>query len=472
MHTYPMIINGESRSGTMREIKSPFDGSVVGEVEFAEQPQIEAALTSTVEAAPRMAALSTFNRVKILHGMAQGLLRRKEEVAAVISAEAGKPIRYAEAEAARAVQTFTDAAEQCKELGGEFVSIDSVGAGRGRHGLVRRFPVGPVAAISPFNFPLNLAAHKIAPAIAVGCPVVLKPASQTPMSAVILGQLAQEAGIPAGGLNVVPSSREAANQLTVDERLKLLTFTGSAEVGWAMKNRSGKKRVLLELGGNAAVIIGPDADLSEVVPHLVAGCFAYAGQICISVQRIFVFDSLKATLLEQLVAATEAQAKVGDPADPKVMVGPMIDLANQQRILTWIEEARAAGARVLCGNAAMGTCVLPTVLTEVDPALRICAEEAFGPIVIVERVNSWQEAIERTNDSRFGLQCGVFTNNLRALWECFEGIEVGGVIHNDCPTFRVDHMPYGGVKDSGLGREGPRYAMEEMSERRLLVLNP
>jgi acyl-CoA reductase-like NAD-dependent aldehyde dehydrogenase len=472
MRQFELVIDGQPGRGTAREIRSPYDDSVVGQVSFGDGADVEAAIAAAQAAAPRVAALAPHQRVAILQRMAVGLKQRSEEMAHIIADEAGKPIRYARVEAERASDTFTDAAEQCKRLQGEYVAIDAVEGGHGRQGIVRRFPVGPVAGISPFNFPLNLASHKVAPAIAAGCSMVLKPASQTPMSAMVLGQVAAEAGLPPGGLTVVPANREAANLLTVDERLKLLTFTGSAEVGWAMKARAGKKRVVLELGGNAAAVVGPDADLEQVVARLVLGSFAYAGQICISVQRIFVLSPLFVRFIERFDAATRKLAKHGDPADPEVMVGPMIDRANHARILEWIEEARKAGGKVLCGGEPAGSCVAATVLTGVDPKLRICAEEAFGPVVVVEPVSDWQEAIERVNDSHFGLQCGVFTNDLSALWQCFEGIEVGGVIHNDYPTFRVDHMPYGGVKDSGFGREGPRYAIEEMSELRLLVLNP
>jgi len=472
MRELKLSIGGQPHDGKPRTIKSPHDGRVVGEVHFGERAEIEAAMESARRAGPAMAALAPHRRAAILREMAAGLARRSDENARIISDEAGKPLRFARAEAERAVDTFNEAAEQCRRLSGEYVGIDAVAAGHGRHGIVRRFPVGPVAGISPFNFPLNLAAHKVAPAIAAGCPMVLKPASQTPMSALVLAELAVEAGLPPGGLNVVPASREAANLLTTDERMRLLTFTGSAEVGWAMKARAGKKRVVLELGGNAAALVGPDADLAEAVPRLVTGAFAYAGQVCISVQRIFVLDPLFDEFLSRFVEATRTLARVGDPADPDVVVGPMIDRANQERVLEWIDEARAAGARVCCGGEPRGTCVTPAVLTDVDPKLRISAEEAFGPVVVVERVSGWDEAIARTNDSRFGLQCGVFTRDIKALWRCFEGIEVGGVIHDDFPTFRVDLMPYGGVKDSGFGREGPRYAIEEMSELRLLVLKP
>jgi glyceraldehyde-3-phosphate dehydrogenase (NADP+) len=468
-----LIIGEQAADGAeLRPIKSPFDGEEVGRVGFGSEADLEAAIQTAAEAGPVMAALPTHARVAILQRMAAGLRRRQEENGKIISDEAGKPIRFASIEAARAVDTFTEAAERCKRLEGDVIQIDAVESGEGRQGIVRRFPVGPVAGISPFNFPLNLASHKVAPAIAAGCSMVLKPASQTPLSAFVLREVAIEAGLPPGALTVIPASRRVADGLVADERFKLLTFTGSAEVGWGMKARAGKKKVVLELGGNAAAIVGPDADLEQVIPRLVVGSFAYAGQVCISVQRIFVLEPLAASFLERFVEATKTLAKTGDPRNPEVVVGPMIDPPNQERVIEWIEEARAAGARVLCGGERQGTCVTPAVITEADPGLQVCAEEVFGPVVVVERVKDWAEAIERTNDSRFGLQCGVFTNDLKALWSCYEAIEVGGVIHNDFPTFRVDHMPYGGVKDSGFGREGPRYAIEEMTEPRLLVLNP
>ena len=473
MRTFELHIGDQPRQGTPTEIRSPFDRDVVvGQVDFAGDQVVAEAVAAAAAAAPVMGRIPRAGRVKILHHMAHGLLRRQDELATIISQEAGKPITYARGEAARAAETFTAAADVCKNEGSESINIDAVEAGIGRHGLIRRFPLGAVAGISPFNFPLNLSAHKVAPALAAGCSMVLKPASQTPMSALVLAELAREAGVPDGAFSVTPASRGAANQLVTDERFKLLTFTGSAEVGWDMKHRAGNKRVVLELGGNAAALVGPDADLDEAVPKLVVGAFAYAGQICISVQRVFVFDEIADEFISRFVETTRTGARTGDPADPAVVNGPMIDPWNRDRVLEWIEEARADGARVLCGGQAQGTCVQPTVLTEADPGLRVCCEEAFAPVVIIERVKDWQEAIDRTNASKFGLQCGVYTNDLRAAFACFEGIEVGGVIHNDFPLFRVDHMPYGGVKDSGQGREGPRYAFEEMTEPRLLVLKP
>ena len=455
-----------------RVIRSPFNEAAVGQVPQAGGDEIEEATEVAVAAAKELAALPRHARVKALNHMAHGVLRRQEELARIICDEAGKPIAYAEIEAARAAQTFIAAAEVLKTEGGEVIPVDSVPHGDGRTGIVRRVPVGPVVGISPFNFPLNLAAHKVAPSIAAGCSMVLKPASQTPMSAMMLGALAREAGLPDGTLTVVPAARSAADRLIPDERFKLLTFTGSAEVGWDMKARAGKKKVVLELGGNAAAVVGPDADLDSVVPKLVVGAFAYAGQICISVQRIFVMAPLYDDFVERFVAATEASAKVGDPRDPDVMVGPMIDSWNLERTARWVDEARDGGARIQCGGEPHGTCYKPTVITDADPSLKVVCEEAFAPVVVVQKVGSWDDAIAAVNDSDFGLQCAVFTNDINALWRCHEQIEVGGLIHNDSSLFRVDHMPYGGVKDSGFGREGPHYAYEEMTEPRLLVLNP
>jgi len=472
MRSFDLIIDGKVKKCDTRVIKSPYDGSDVGQVAVAGEAEIEEATEATVRAAKHMAALPRHARVKILRDTAHKLIRHQEELGEIICDEAGKPITYAKAEAARAVSTFNVAADLLTTRGDETIPIDCVPHGEGRTGFVCRVPLGAIVGISPFNFPLTLSGHKVAPAIAAGNAMVLKPASQTPMSGLLLGQLAREAGLPAGALNVVPANRQAADRLVNDERFKLLTFTGSAEVGWDMKGRAGKKKVVLELGGNAAAIVGPDADLDAVIPKLVTGAFAYAGQVCISVQRIFVLDPLGKPFLERFVEATRARAKVGNPRDPEVMVGPMIDQGNLERVLTWVEEARNAGARVCCGGEAEGTCITPTIITETDPKLKVCAEEAFAPLVVVERVSDWDEAITRTNDSTFGLQCAVFTGDIKALWQCFEAIEVGGVIHNDSSLFRVDHMPYGGVKDSGFGREGPRYTYEEMTEPRLLVLNP
>ena len=473
MRKFDLMIAGKSVAGTGRKaIRSPWNGEPVGEVAFAGPEEMELAIGTAVSAAKSAASMEKSRRIGVLKSMADGIGTRADELAAAICAEAGKPIRYARGEVARARENLTAAAAACRELDREMVPLDVAKAGRGRLGLVRRFPVGPVAAISPFNFPLNLAVHKLAPAIAAGCPVVLKPASQTPMSALLLQELAFEAGLPEHALSVVPASREVADSLVTDSRIRLLTFTGSAEVGWEMKARAGKKKVVLELGGNAACIVGPDADPSGVAAKLVSGCFAYSGQVCISVQRIFVFRELFEALRNELLRATEKLAVVGDPADRGVMVGPMIDDASRDRTLRRLQAARAEGAEILCGGRARGTCIEPTLVTGTSPDMEVVAEEAFAPVAVFESVSGWDEAISRAGDTRFGLQVGVFTNDLSAVWRCWEEIEVGGVIHNDTPQFRVDHMPYGGVRDSGFGREGPRYAVMEMTEPRLLALNP
>ncbi|MGM0627511.1 MAG: aldehyde dehydrogenase family protein [Candidatus Fermentibacterota bacterium] len=473
MREFDLEIAGKRMAGLQRRaVLSPWDGRQVGEVSLAGPEEMDAAVEAAVGAGPRMAAMPKSRRIAILHAMAESVGERAEELAGIISDEAGKPIRYARGEVARAAENLMAAAAACRELDREMVPLDVAKAGSGRIGLVRRFPVGPVGAISPFNFPLNLAIHKVAPAIAAGCPVVLKPASRTPMSALVLRQLALDAGLPEAALTVVPAPREVADALVTDGRMKLLSFTGSAEVGWDMKARAGKKRVVLELGGNAACIVGPDADPEQVAPRLVSGCFAYSGQVCISVQRIYVFESLFDRMCDELLRATEKLAAVGDPADPEVMVGPMIDDAGRERTLARIVRARDAGARILCGGEAEGPCVRPTLITGADPDLEVVAEEAFAPLAVIEPVSGWDEAIARAADTRFGLQVGVFTNDLAAVWRCWEEIEVGGVIHGDTPQFRVDHMPYGGVRDSGFGREGPRYAIEEMTEPRLLALRP
>ncbi len=473
MREFELEIAGKRVAGAeCRAVLSPWDGRQVGEVSLAGPDEMDGAMEAAMAALPRMAAMPKSRRIAILHAMAESVRERGEELAEIVSDEAGKPIRYARGEVARAAENLMAAAAACRGLDREMVPLDVAKAGSGRIGLVRRFPVGPVAAISPFNFPLNLAVHKLAPAVAAGCPVVLKPASRTPMSALVLRQLALDAGLPEDALTVVPAPREVADALVTDRRMKLLTFTGSAEVGWELKARAGKKRVVLELGGNAACIVGPDADPDEVAPKLVSGCFAYSGQVCISVQRIYVFENLFDPLRDALLHATGKLAVVGDPADPKVMVGPMIDDHSRERALSRIARARDAGARILCGGEAAGPCVQPTLITGADPDLEVVAEEAFAPLAVIEPVSGWDEAIARAADTRFGLQVGVFTNDLDGVWRCWEEIEVGGVIHNDTPQFRVDHMPYGGVRDSGFGREGPRYAVEEMTEPRLLALRP
>jgi len=433
---------------------------------------VELAVQAARESFHAISEMPAHRRCEILRGIAQGISERSDELAQTICDEAGKPIKLARGEVERAITTFSFAADEALRIGGETIPLDCVPGGVGRLGITRRFPAGPVLAISPFNFPLNLVAHKVAPAIASGNSIVLKPASQTPMSALTLAEIALDAGLPPGVLNVIPCRRDVADRMVEDPRFGILSFTGSAAVGWDLKGRAGRKKVILELGGNAAAIVEPDVDVEGVASRLAVGSFAYAGQICISVQRIFVHRSIERRFIDSLLKHTEEDIRWGDPRDPEVICGPLIDSGNVERILGWIEEARSRGAEVLCGGERHGNVVTPTVITGADPRLRIVAEEAFGPVVVVDTYSSFDEAISKVNDSAFGLQAGIFTNDLGRVFRAFERIEVGGLIHNDYPTFRVDPMPYGGVKSSGFGREGLRYAIEEMTELRLLVLRP
>jgi acyl-CoA reductase-like NAD-dependent aldehyde dehydrogenase len=418
-----------------------------------------------------MRKLAAHERRALCTRIANGIAARSDELAHTISAEAGKPIGISRGEVARGVQTFAFAAEEAWRLTHESIHLDAVPTGAGRHGIVRRFPVGLVAAVSPFNFPLNLVAHKLAPAFATGCPVVLKPASATPLTSMMLAEICAEAGLPAGGLNVVPCSRAAAAPLTTDDRFKLLSFTGSPAVGWDMKARAGKKKVVLELGGNASVIVDKDADLDKAARRTAVGAFVYAGQICISVQRVHVHANVYDAFKERLLTATAALG-IGDPSDEATQCGPLIDEKNAERIVAWIDEAKAAGADVLCGGERDGSVVKPCVLENVAGDSRLWCAEAFGPVCSLTRFATIDEAIAQVNDSAYGLQAGVFTDSVKHLWACFEGLEVGGIMHNDFPTFRVDHMPYGGVKDSGFGREGVGFAIEDYTELRHLALMP
>jgi acyl-CoA reductase-like NAD-dependent aldehyde dehydrogenase len=428
------------------------------------------AIQAAVRAFEVTRKLPSYERQRVLRAVAQGITDRREDFARTIALEAGKPIRTARAEVERAIFTFNIAAEESTRIYGQWLPLDLQAFAAGRWALVRRFPLGPIAAITPFNFPLNLVAHKWAPALAAGCTIVHKPASQTPLSSLLLAELVEQAGWPSGALNVLPLSSHDAEHLVADERLKMLTFTGSAVVGWDLKKKAGKKRVTLELGGNAGVIIHDDADLDYAAERCATGGFSYAGQSCISVQRIFVH----ATVMEDFLAAflpRVQKLKVGDPLEEATDVGSLISEADARRAEEWIYEATAAGARLLCGGKRNGSLLEPTVLTGTRPQQRVNCDEIFAPVVTVESYDDFGEAVRRVNDSRYGLQAGVFTRDTALLFRAYEELEVGGVIAGDAPTFRIDHMPYGGVKDSGLGREGLRYAIEEMTEQKILVVN-
>ena len=468
-----LIAGSWEESPQPHEIRSPFDGHVVGSTFLASAEQMERAVVGAQAGFERMRALGAWERADILRKTAAGIIARRDELAALLSAEAGKPIRDARAEIDRGALTFRLAAEEAERMIGETIPLDLAPSSKGRLGITRRFPVVPVLGISPFNFPLNLAAHKVAPAIAAGCSIVLKPPSADPLIMLKVAEIMTEAGLPEGALSVIPTARDVADKLIDDERFRLLSFTGSPVIGWKMKARAGKRRVLLELGGNAACIVDATANLDWAVKRSLIGAFAYAGQVCISVQRIFLHDSI-ADEFEKRFVAGAAKLKVGDPADEATDVGPLIDDGAAKRTQEWIAEAVTAGARVLAGGAPVKAgeprLFAPTILANVPRSARICSDEAFAPVVILERYSDFAMVIASVNESRFGLQCGLFSNDLAHVRTAFDQLEVGGVIVNDVPTYRIDNMPYGGVKESGLGREGIRWSIEEMTELRLLVL--
>jgi acyl-CoA reductase-like NAD-dependent aldehyde dehydrogenase len=451
-------------------VTNPADSSApVGATYNATPEQYEEAVSAAVAAFEKTRRLAAFERGAALRKISAGIAARREELGRLISLESGKPIRDALGEVDRAVLTFRFGAEEAERIGGEVIPLDLNPASRGRTGIVRRFPIGPVAGISPFNFPLNLAAHKLAPAIAAGDPIVLKPPSKDPLTMLTVAEIVAQAGLPQGSVSVLPMTRELGDRMVADERFKLLSFTGSPAVGWSMKERAGRKKVVLELGGNAGVIVDRSADLDWAVRRVVVGAFSYAGQVCISVQRIFVHESIWDDFMARLVEGAR-KLKVGDPLDPATDVGPMVDEKAARRTQDWVDEARSMGARVILGGKADGSFFPPTILVDTPPAARVCSEEAFAPLLVAFPFTEFGQALAGVNDTRFGLQAGVFTNDLAHAWTAFEELVVGGVVVNDVPTYRIDHMPYGGAKDSGQGREGLRYAIEDMTELRIMVL--
>jgi acyl-CoA reductase-like NAD-dependent aldehyde dehydrogenase len=455
-------------TGEWVEVRSPFDGTLVGRVPSAGAAETRRALDAA-EAAMRE-PIPAHERAAILDRVAALLAERHDEVARTICAEAGKPLKAARVEASRAVSTFTMAAVEARKLAGDVVPMDASPAGEGKLALTLRVPIGIVGAISPFNFPLNLVAHKIAPALAAGCAVVLKPAGQTPLSALLLAELELEAGLPPGWLNVLcgPAS-EIGDVLVEDERVKLITFTGSVPIGWALRERAPRKRVNLELGNATPVIVAADADLDDVAARLAANAFSFAGQSCISVQRIYVERAAYDAFLDLFLPRVEA-LRVGDPADEATDVGPMIAERERDRVLAWIDEARSQGAQVLTGGGLEDGLLRPTVIAGAAPAAKVSCEEIFGPVCTVTAYEALDEAIALANGTRFGLQAGVFTSDVKAALRAARELEFGGVTINEAPTFRADQMPYGGVKDSGNTREGPAYAVREMTEERAVVV--
>jgi len=468
---HPIYLAGRwVESDDLLTVSNPADAAnPAGSTYNATPAQYEEAVEAAVRAFEVTRVMPAYERGRILREISAGIKERREELANLITREAGKPIRDSLVEVDRASLTFRLGAEEAERMVGEMIPLDLMPSSKGRVGITRRFPAGPVAAISPFNFPLNLAAHKIAPAIAAGCTVVAKPPSRDPLTLLTVAEIIHAAGVPEGAVSILPMTRELGDRMVADDRFKVLSFTGSPSVGWRMKERAGKKKVVLELGGNAGVIVDKTADLDWAVKRILMGAFSYAGQVCISVQRMYLHDDIREAFMSKFLAGV-ASLKVGDPSDPTTDLGPMVDQEAASRTQRWVDEAVQLGARVLAGGKADGTFFAPTVLENVPLTAQVCSNEAFAPVVVIFGFSDFNDAIRQVNDSFFGLQTGVFSNDLGNAWRAFGELEVGGVIVNDVPTYRIDHMPYGGVKDSGLGREGLRWAIEDMTEIRILVL--
>ncbi|HEY8921630.1 MAG TPA: aldehyde dehydrogenase family protein [Candidatus Limnocylindria bacterium] len=467
--TVPIFLAGEFvDAGTPLEVRDPATGELVATTWQAGPEELERATIAAVEAFAATRRLASFERRDALAHVAERISQDADELAELLSRESGKPIRDAKGEVARGSLTFRIAAEEALRINGEWLPLDWSAANRGRSGIVRRYPIGPVAGISPFNFPLNLAAHKVAPAIAAGCSIVLKPPSKDPLVMLRVAGYLAETNLPKGAVSILPMDRPTGDRMVADDRFKLLSFTGSPSVGWKMKAEAGKKKVVLELGGNAGAIVDDTADLEWAVARLAYGAFAYSGQVCISVQRIYVVESIFADF-QRLFVEKVRQLKVGSPLDPATDLGPMVNARAVARTHEWVGEALERGAKALVGGEPDGLFYPPTVLVDVPKDARVCGEEVFAPVVNLFPVPDFKAAIAELNDSRFGLQCGVFTNDLERTLLAHDELEVGGVIVNDVPTWRTDSMPYGGVKDSGLGREGLRWSIEDMTEPRLLA---
>jgi len=471
--SYPLYLANEAKAPNQDlVVTDKFSGQVATRVAQADAATIDAGIAACVEATEPMARMAAYQRQAVLAHCVTRFTERSDELAMALCIEAGKPIRDARGEVTRLIDTFRIAAEESVRMTGEVQPLDISPRARGYQGMWKRVPIGPCSFVSPFNFPLNLAAHKIAPALAVGCPFVMKPASRTPLGALIIGEVLAETDLPKGAFSILPAHREGADLFTTDERLKLLSFTGSPEVGWDLKARAGKKKVVLELGGNAAVIVDRDiagADLDDAVERIVFGAFYQSGQSCIGVQRIIIHTAIYDELRDRLVARAKSLI-AGDPKDEATFIGPMIDEKEARRLEGWIAAARTAGAKVLCGGARQGAMLEATLMEGVGRDAKLYAEEAFGPVAILSRFDDFEAALDEVNDSRFGLQAGIFTRDLFKVLTAWDRLDVGGVVVGDVPSYRVDNMPYGGVKDSGLGREGVRFAMEDMTEIRNLVI--
>jgi acyl-CoA reductase-like NAD-dependent aldehyde dehydrogenase len=466
-----LLCGKEWTEGDALDVRSPWDQGLVGRVTVASRADARQAVHHAVASLRRARALPRWKRREILEDVAAALIEQKERFAQLIVAEAGKPLRLARTEVDRAVLTFKTAAEEAARLGGESIPLDLTEGNEGRWGLVQRFPVGPVLAITPFNFPLNLVAHKVAPALAAGCPVILKPASQTPFTALALGEVILKAGWPAEALAVLPlRSVDTAWLAEKEDSIKLISFTGSAKVGWGLKAHSGRKRVLLELGGNAAMIVCGDwTELDEAVERAAHAAFGYAGQSCVSVQRVFVERCIFQTFLWKMVEVSD-KLVVGDPSNEATEIGPLIRLADAERVESWIKEAVEGGAKLVSGGERRGSMVTPTILTGTTPGMLLRVEELLGHVLIIEPYDDFEQALADANHSKYGLQAGLFTRDAGRILTAYRELEVGALIVGDTPSWRLDPMPYGGVKESGLGREGVRSAIEEMTEPRMLVI--
>ncbi len=468
---YPYYLNNEAVfANEDLEVTDKYTGEVATRVALADAKAIDAGIAGAVEAAEAMAKMPAFEKKKILKHCVARFRERFDELAYSLCVEAGKPINDAEGEVTRLIDTFEIASEEATRMHGELQALDISPRAKGYRGMWKRVPIGPCSFISPFNFPLNLAAHKVAPALAVGCPFVMKPASRTPLGAIIMGEVLAETDLPKGAFSILPCSRDGADLFTVDERLKLLSFTGSPGVGWDLKAKCGKKKIVLELGGNAAVVVDSDTrDLDDAVGRIIFGAFYQSGQSCIGVQRILIHADIYDAMKAKLVAKTKTLVS-GSPHDRKTFIGPMISEGEAKRLHGWILAAEKAGGTILCGGQREGAMLEATLMENVPLDQALCTEEAFGPAAVLQKFTSWDEAIRMVNDSKFGLQAGIFTRDFYKVQQAWDEMDVGGVVVGDVPSYRVDNMPYGGVKDSGLGREGIRFAMEDMTEIRNLVI--
>ena len=468
--TYPYYLANRAQAPNADlVVTDKYTGEPATRVALADAAAIDQAIAAAVDAAEPMARMAAYERQNVLNHCVARFTERAEELAQALCVEAGKPVKDARGEVSRLIDTFRIAAEESVRMNGEVQELETAPRARGYRGMWKRVPVGPCSFISPFNFPLNLAAHKVAPALAVGCPFVLKPASRTPIGALIIAEVLAETDLPAGAFSVLPCSRDGADLFTTDDRLKLLSFTGSPGVGWDLKARAGKKKVVLELGGNAACIVDRDTDLDDAVERLIIGAFYQSGQSCIGVQRILAHDDIYEALRDRMVTATQSLI-AGNPRNEDTFIGPMISEGEAQRLHGWVQDAVAAGGTLLCGGQRDGAMLDATLLENVPAGTSVCTEEAFGPVAVLSRFNDFDQALRAVNDSTFGLQAGVFTRDLYKAQKAWDELDVGGVVIGDVPSWRVDNMPYGGVKDSGLGREGVRFAMEDMTEIRNLVV--